>query len=83
MMNEKEDHETKSIEKCTQRNDWPNQKDAIDKDINFLWNREVFGPVVHTLKGVKQVRCKWTVAHKEGSIWNWLWRDIISYDRCN
>lgn len=56
--------------KCTQRNDWPNQKDAIDKDINFLWNREVFGPVVHTLKGVKQVRCKWTVAHKEWSIWN-------------
>lgn len=70
----------KSVHK---RNDWPNQKDAIDKDINFLWNREVFGPVVHTLKGVKQVRCKWTVAHKEGSIWNWLWRDIISYGRCN
>ena len=34
MMNEKEDHETKSIEKCTQRNDWPNHKEAIDKDTN-------------------------------------------------
>ena len=24
----------KSIEKCTQRDDWPNQKEAIDKDKN-------------------------------------------------
>ena len=34
MINEKEDHERKSIEKCTQRDDWPNQKEAIDKDKN-------------------------------------------------
>ena len=34
MMNEKEDHERKSIEKCTQRDDWSNQKEAIDKDKN-------------------------------------------------
>ena len=34
MMNEKEDHERKSIEKCTQRDDWPNKKEAIDKDKN-------------------------------------------------
>ena len=31
MMNEKEDHERKSIEKCTQINDWPSQKETIDK----------------------------------------------------
>ena len=34
MINEKEDHERNSIEKCTQRDDWPNQKEAIDKDKN-------------------------------------------------
>ena len=34
MMNEKDDHKRKSIEKCTQKNDWPNQKEAIYKDIN-------------------------------------------------
>ena len=35
MMIEKEDHEIKSIEKCTQRDDWLNQKEAIDKDKNY------------------------------------------------
>ncbi|WZZ50305.1 hypothetical protein YC2023_050412 [Brassica napus] len=34
MINEKEDHERKSIEKCTQRDDWPYQKEAKDKDKN-------------------------------------------------
>ena len=34
MMNEKEDHERKSIEKCIKREDWPNKKEAIDKDKN-------------------------------------------------
>ena len=34
MINEKEDHGIKSIEKCTQRDNWPNQKEAIDKDKN-------------------------------------------------
>ena len=34
MRSEKEDHERKSIKKCTQRHDWPNQKEAIDKDKN-------------------------------------------------
>ena len=33
MINEKEDHETKSIVKWTQPNIWPNQKEIIDKDI--------------------------------------------------
>ena len=32
MINEKDDHERKSIKKCKQRDDWPNQKEAIDKD---------------------------------------------------
>ena len=34
MINEKEEHETNSIEKCTQTNDWLNQKEEIDKYIN-------------------------------------------------
>ena len=42
MMHEKEDHETKSVEKCTQINDCPNQKETIDKDINeFLYQRKI------------------------------------------
>ena len=57
MMNEKGDHKIKSIEKCTRRDDLPNQKEEIDKDKNSC-EREVFGPIVHTLEGVKQVRLK-------------------------
>ena len=34
MMNEKEEHERKSIEKQIQRNDWPNKKELIDKNRN-------------------------------------------------
>ena len=54
MINGKEDQKRKFIEKCTQRDDWPNQKEAIDKDSNS-YEREIFGPIVHTLEGVKQV----------------------------
>ena len=53
-MNEKESHERKSIEKQTQRNDWPNKKEVRGKYRNSC-ETELFGPIVHTLKGVKQV----------------------------
>ena len=34
MINEKKDHKNKYIDKCTQRDDSPNQKETIYKDIS-------------------------------------------------
>lgn len=48
----------KSIEKCTKRNDWPNYKEQIDKDIDLLRKREVFRLVVYTPKSINQVGYK-------------------------
>ncbi|KAL1208855.1 hypothetical protein V5N11_010533 [Cardamine amara subsp. amara] len=53
IMDENEDHEPKYITECTQRNDWPKWNEAIDAELKSLSKREVFGPVVHTSRGVK------------------------------
>lgn len=64
VMNEKEDHEPKSMEQCRQREDWPKWKDAIESELKSLAKREVFGPVVHKPKGVKPVGYKWVFVRK-------------------
>ena len=53
-----EDPESKSIEECKNRKDWPKWKDAIQAELNSLSKREVFGPIVQTPKGVKPVGYK-------------------------
>ncbi|KAI3706684.1 hypothetical protein L6452_24599 [Arctium lappa] len=42
-----EDQEPKSVNKCMHRKDWPKWKDAIQAELNSLMKREVFGPVGH------------------------------------
>jgi hypothetical protein len=39
---------------------------AIQKELNLLAKREVFGPIVHTPKSVMHVRYKWVFIRK----WN-------------
>ena len=55
VMNERENHEPKSIEECQRRQDWPKWKDAIQPELSSLAKREVFGPIVQTPEGVKPV----------------------------
>ena len=55
---ENEDLEPKSIEKCMNRKYWPKWKDEINKELNSLTQRKVFGPVVHTPNRVKPMRHK-------------------------
>ena len=64
VMDNNEDHEPKSIEECRQRNDWPKWKEAIEVELKSLEKREVFGPVVSTLEGVKPVGYKWVFVRK-------------------
>jgi hypothetical protein len=37
---------------------------AIQKELNLLAKREVFGPIVHTPKSVMPVRYKWVFIRK-------------------
>ena len=59
IIHENENSEPKSINECCDRKDWPKWKEAIQVKLNSLSKREVFGPVVHTPKGVKPVGFKW------------------------
>ncbi|CAL2271317.1 unnamed protein product [Prunus armeniaca] len=43
-----DDIESCSIDECTQRQDWPKWKDAIQAKLNSLGKRSVFGPIVPT-----------------------------------
>ncbi|GKE92182.1 putative copia-like polyprotein, partial [Tanacetum coccineum] len=65
VMENDEDHEPKSVPECKNRNDWPKWKDAIEAELKSLEKREVFGPVVHTPKGVKPVGYKWVFVRKQ------------------
>ncbi|KAL8157197.1 hypothetical protein AgCh_002054 [Apium graveolens] len=42
------DPEPQSVDECRRRTDWPKWKDAIQKELNSLRKREVFGFVVQT-----------------------------------
>ena len=64
IIHENEDSELKSVEECHNRKDWPKWKKAIQAELNSLSKREVFGPVVHTPKGVKPVGFKWIFVRK-------------------
>ena len=55
MINDNEDRDPRSIKDCRQSESWPKWKDAIEAESNSLNNREVFGLVVRTPKGVKPV----------------------------
>jgi len=52
------------MKECRQRNDWPKWKDAIEAELNSLKKRQVFGPVVHTPKGIKPIGCEWVFVQK-------------------
>ena len=64
IMKQNEDLEPVSMEECRNRNDWPNWKEAINKELNSLTQRNVFGPVVRTPKGVRPVGHKWVFVRK-------------------
>ncbi|XP_058768131.1 uncharacterized protein LOC131641850 [Vicia villosa] len=64
-INEKEDHEPASIKICRQSEDWPKWKDAIEAELNSLYKRQVFGPVVRTPEGVKPVGYIWVFVRKQ------------------
>ncbi|CAH9090012.1 unnamed protein product [Cuscuta epithymum] len=64
IMNEHDDNEPKSIDECRRRNDWPKWNEAIQVELKSLEKRNVFGPIVHTPKGVKPVGFKWVFVRK-------------------
>lgn len=47
-INGKEDQEPTSIKICRQSENWTKWKDAIEAELNSLYKRQVFGPVVRT-----------------------------------
>ncbi|KAI5429946.1 hypothetical protein KIW84_034506 [Lathyrus oleraceus] len=53
-INDKEDHEPMSIKNYRQSEDWAKWKDAIEVELNSLYKRQVFGPIVQTPQGVKK-----------------------------
>ena len=53
-----------TIEDFQQRNDWPKWKDAIQAKLDSLAKQNVFGPVVHTLEGVKPIGYRWVLTQK-------------------
>ena len=61
---ENEDSKPKCVDECCNRKDWPKWKEVIQAELNSLLKRKVFGPVVHTPKGVKPVGFKWVFVHK-------------------
>ncbi|CAH9105734.1 unnamed protein product, partial [Cuscuta epithymum] len=62
IMNEHNDNEP--IDECRRRNDWPKWNEAIQVELKSLEKRNVFGPIVHTPKGVKPVGFKWFFVRK-------------------
>ncbi|BBH04774.1 Disease resistance protein CC-NBS-LRR class family [Prunus dulcis] len=54
-----DDIEPCSINECTQRQDWPKWKDAIQAELNSLEKRSVFGHIVPTPPNVNSVGYKW------------------------
>jgi len=64
VVSEDDDIEPKSVDECRQRKDWSQWKEAIQAELKSLEKREVFGPVVHTPKGIKPVGYKWVFVRK-------------------
>ena len=63
-MEENYDLDPKSKEECRNRKDWPKWKDAINKELNSLTQRKVFGHVVCTPNIVRPVGHKWVFVRK-------------------
>ncbi|BBG97055.1 transposable element gene, partial [Prunus dulcis] len=59
-----DDIEPCSINECTQRQDWPKWKDAIQAELNSLEKRSVFGHIVPTPPNVNPVGYKWVFTRK-------------------
>ena len=53
-----EDYVPKTPEECMHRNDWPKWKYIIKCEVDSLVKRNIFGPVVLTLKDVNPVGYK-------------------------
>ena len=58
-LKEDKDYEPKSIEECRKRNNWPEWKNAIQTELNYLTKRAVFGSITKTPQDVKPVGYKW------------------------
>ena len=82
MMNEKDDHKRKSIEKCTQKKWLAKSERSNIQRYKLSWKREIFGPIVHTPKGVKQVGQKWVVVPKKNQ-YETDCEETLSWGRCN
>ncbi|BBH05089.1 Disease resistance protein CC-NBS-LRR class family [Prunus dulcis] len=59
-----DDIEPCSINECTQRQDWPKWKDAIQAELNSLEKRSVFGHIIPTPPNVNPVGYKWVFTRK-------------------
>ncbi|XP_070014741.1 uncharacterized protein [Nicotiana sylvestris] len=64
IMEDSEDLESRSVEECRQISDRPKWQEAIRSELKSLAKREVFGPVVQTLTGIKPVGHKWVFVRK-------------------
>ena len=58
IVSENEDYKPKSVEECRQRKDWILWKKTIKVELNSLFKRQIFGPVVQTPESVKSVGYK-------------------------
>ncbi|KAK4400601.1 hypothetical protein Sango_1166200 [Sesamum angolense] len=52
---DEDDNDPQTMEECQHRNDWKSWKKAIQDELDSLNKREVFGPIIPTPKGVKQL----------------------------
>jgi hypothetical protein len=58
------DLDPKSMVECRKRSDWNQWKEAIEKEIDSLYKREVFSEVMLTPTGTFLVGYKWFFVHK-------------------
>ena len=65
MINDNEDHESKSIKDYRQSGNWPKWIYSIEEELNSLYKWLDFGPVVQTPQGVKPMRYKWVFVKKQ------------------
>jgi hypothetical protein len=63
VINEK-DYVSKTPEEL-HRNDWPKWKDALKAELDSLEKRNIFGPIILTLKNINPVGYKWVFVIKK------------------
>ena len=64
IMQQDEDLQSRSVNMCKERNDWPKWKEATQIVFASLEKGEFFGPIVLTHEGVKSVGHKWIFVRK-------------------